>query len=137
MFSIASASKHRVDLPPVKAGQGWVVGCAGIQYFEERVCFYHFMSRGKLRASADTSGHDSAVPGRQADLCQLLFPPVSEFSSKLIEVSELEQLEHNTEEELWSIDKVAPPESLWFLNQSKKPFPSVFAHPAGRLAADS
>jgi len=72
-----------------------------------------------------------------SDLCQLLFPPVSEFSSELIEVSELEQLERNTEKELWAIDKVAPPESLWFLNQSKQPFPSVFAHPAGRLAPSS
>lgn len=56
---------------------------------------------------------------------------------ELFESSALEQFERNGEEKLRAIDKVAPPKSPWFLNQSKKPFSSALSHPAGRLASPS
>ena len=63
--------------------------------------------------------------------------PAHKFSIELFESFELEQFERNGEEKLRSIDEIAPPESPWFLNQSKEPFSSAFSHPAGRLASPS
>ena len=133
MFSIASVSQA-----PGRPhhGQAWVAGSAAIRYFEERG-FYCFVPTANFELPQTPLEMMRRCLCRQPTSAISSFPPVNEFSSELIEVSELEQLKRNTEEELWSINEVASPESLWFLNQPKKPFPSVFAHPAGRLAARS
>ncbi len=107
-------SKRNLALGGPHSGQVWVVGSAGIRYFEERVCFTISCPAANFQLPQ--------TPLEMIRRClagsRPLPTPLSageRVFSELFETSELEQFKRNIEEELRPIDEVTPPESLWFL----------------------